>query len=99
MSGVGRSTEETHCVCDVAKAAIAEAKSVHGEVESRVALLAAQAKASTTHIAGVLSERVQELAAHSEVQASRIADAVSQQLERGFEAVATSTAVTSERHT
>ena len=39
MSGVGYVAEETRHVRNVAEAAIAEAKSVHGEIESRVALL------------------------------------------------------------
>ena len=50
----------------VVEAAIAEARSVHGEIESRVALLAAQANASTTHIVGVLSQCVQEVVEHSD---------------------------------
>ena len=79
---VGRVAEETHRVCNVAKVAIAKAKSVHGAVESRVASLMAQAEASTVHIVGVLSECVQEVAAHLEEQASPVADVVSQQLEK-----------------
>ena len=97
MSGVCRVAEETRLVFDVVEAAIAEAKSVHGKVESRVALLAAQTEASTTHIVGGLSECVQEVA--SEVQALDVADVVSQQPERRLEVVATSAAVTSERRT
>ena len=41
MSGVGHVMEETRRVCGIAETAIAEAKLVHGEVESRVVLLAA----------------------------------------------------------
>ena len=63
MLSVGHVAEETRRVRNVVEAAIAEAKSVHGEVESRGATLAAQAKASTAHIVGVLSECVQEVAA------------------------------------
>ena len=40
MSGVGKVTDEARRVRGVAEAAIAEARSVHGEVESRVASLA-----------------------------------------------------------
>ena len=64
MSSVGRVTEETRHVRNVTEATIAEAKSVHGEVESRVASLADPAKASTAHIVDVLSEHVQEVVAH-----------------------------------
>ena len=95
MLSVGHVAEETRRVRNVVEAAIAEAKSVHGEVESRVAFIKAQAEASTVHIVGVLSERVQEVAAHSKVQPSRIADAVSQQLKRGLEAIATSASASS----
>ena len=83
----------------VAEATIAEARSVHGEVESRVILLAAQADASNTHIVGVLSQRVEEVAEHSDAQALCVAGEVSQQLEKGLEAVVTSAAMMSERQT
>ena len=62
--------EETHCVRGIAEAALAEVKSVHGEVESRVASLAAQAEASTAHIANALSKCVSEVAADREAKAS-----------------------------
>ena len=55
MSGVGRVAEATLRVRGVAKAASAEAKSVHEVVESKVASLTAQADASVAHITGVLS--------------------------------------------
>ena len=97
MSGVGRIKDETHHVRDVAEAPIAKARSVHGEVESRVASLAGQANASTAHIVGVLSQRVQEVAEHSDAQALCIVGEVSQQLEKGLETVAMSTAAASER--
>ena len=99
MSGVGRVAEETLRVRGVAEAAIAEAKSVHEVLESKVASPVAQADASVAHITGVLSERVQQVAEHSDAQASRVAVEISQQLEQGLEAVATSAAVTSEQQT
>ena len=52
--------------------AIAEAKSMHGEVESGVASLVGQAEANTAHIANALYKRVSEVAAQSEVQMSCI---------------------------
>ena len=67
MSGVGCVAEETRHVLNIEGVAIAEAKSVHDEVERKVALLAAQTEASTTHIIGVLSESVKAVAEHSEV--------------------------------
>ena len=99
MSGVGKVADEAGCVCGVAEATIAEARFVHGEVESRVALLAAQADASTAHIVDVLSQCVQEVAEHSDAQVSQVAGEVSQQLEKGLETVVTSAAVTLEHQT
>ena len=66
MSGVGQIADEARRVRGVAEAAIAEARSIHGEVESRVASLVAQADASAAHIIGVLSQHVQEVVEHSD---------------------------------
>ena len=74
-------------------------KSMHGEVQSRVALLVAQAEASTAHVVDVLSKRVSEVAAQSEVQASHIVGTVAQRLEKDIEAAVVRAVVTSERHT
>ena len=71
MSGVGRIAEKTHRACGIVEAAIAKVKSVHGEVESRVASLVAQAEASTAHIADALSKCVSEVVADTEAKASR----------------------------
>ena len=49
FSGVGQVADETHHAREVAEAAIAEARSVHSMVESRVAALSARANESTTH--------------------------------------------------
>ena len=67
MLGVVQIADGTRHVRRIAEAAIAEARSVHGEIKSRVASLAAQADASTARIVGVLSQRVQEVAEHSDV--------------------------------
>ena len=99
MSGVGHVAEETRYAGGILESAIAEAKYVHGKVESRVALLAAQAEASTAEFVGALSEHVKEVAVHYEAQTSCIVGSVLQQLEKEIEAVAVSTAVTSERNT
>ena len=63
MSNVGHVVEETRRVRGVTEAAIAEAKSVHDEVESKVASLVAYAEASTAHVTRVLSKRVEEATA------------------------------------
>ena len=66
MSSVGHVAEETRHVRGIAEAAIAEVKSVHDAVESKVASLVAYAEARTVHVIGVLSKRVEEVVAHSE---------------------------------
>ena len=77
MFGVSRITDETRRARGIAGAAIAKAKSVHGEVE-RKASLATQAKASTVHIANALSKRVSEVAANIEAKASRAVGTIAQ---------------------
>ena len=72
MFGVGRVIEEIHRARGIVEATIAEAKSVHSEVESRVASLAAQAEESTAPVVGSLSKRVKEMAAHSEAETSHV---------------------------
>ena len=78
MSGVGRIVDETRCTCEVAEAAIAEVRSVHGEVQSEVALLTACANASAAHAVEILSGRVQEVVEHSQMQMPHVAEAVTQ---------------------
>ena len=49
MSGVGQVADQTRRAREVAEAAIAEARSVHGAVKSRVAAISAHADASAAH--------------------------------------------------
>ena len=98
MSGVERMAVEMRHAREVAEAAIAEARSVHGEVQSKVALLMARANVSATHAVEVLSGRVQEGAEQSQVQMSHVAVAVAQQFEKEIEAGVSSTAATAEIH-
>ena len=79
------------------EAVIAEAKSVHGEVESRVASLVAQAKASTAHIVDSLSKCVSEMMAQTEAKTSRAVGTIDQHLEKEIEVAAVSTVATSEQ--
>ena len=99
MSGVGRIAEETRQARGIVEVAIAEAKSVHGEVESRVASLVAQAEASTAHIADALSKCVSEGTVQNQAKMLRAVGAVAQQLEKETEAAAVSTITTSEQRT
>ena len=99
MSGRGRIAEETRCAHGIAKSAVVEATAVRSQVESRVASLAVEAKASTAHAVSALSKCVKEVVVHTEEQTLRIIGTVAQQLEKEIEAAAVSTAAMSERHT
>ena len=96
FSGVGQVAEETRRAREVAEAAIAEARSVHGAVESQVAALSARADESTTHAVEVLTEQVRQTAAETEARASQTVGTVVQQLEKEMTAAATSAAATAE---
>ena len=94
ISSVGRVEEETHRVWQMVEATTAEARSVRGDVESRVATLAAAADASAARTAEEISSRVKEAVEYSDMQASRIAADVTQRLEKEIVAAVTSTAAT-----
>ena len=96
LSGVGHATEETRRARDIAEVAIAETRSVHGEIESKVSLLVVQAVASTTHITDALSKRVGEVVAETEAKTSHVVGMVAQQLAQEIQAAASSTAVMAE---
>ena len=61
LSGVGHVSKEVCHACSIAEVAISEARSMHGEIESKVSSLAAQAATSTAHITDALSKRVGEV--------------------------------------
>ena len=90
--------EETHSACAITEAAITKAKSVHGEVESRVASLVAQAKVSTAQVVDALSKHVKEVIAHSEARTSHVIGSVAQRFEKEIEANVISAAATSEQN-
>ena len=69
---------------------------MHGDVESRVATLAAAADANAARTAEEISSRVKEAVEYSDAQASRVAADVTQRLEKEIVAAATSTAATAE---
>ena len=97
ISGVGRIEQETHCVREMVEATTAEARSVHGEVESRALphwrWWLTRVQACT---AEEISSRVKEVVEYSDAQASRVAADVTQRLEQEIVAAATSTAATAE---
>ena len=92
VSGVGRIEAETHRVRELVEATSAEAKSVRGEVESRIADLAAASQASASQ----LGEQVAKVAEYADAQASRVAADVTAQLGKEVQAAATSAAATAE---
>ena len=92
MFRVGCITEETRQAWKVAEAAFAEAKSVQGAVESRVASLSVQAHASATRTVEVMTGRVDEMAAQSDAQTSCVATEVTQHLESKIQAAVISMA-------
>ena len=99
LSGVGQVAEEIRHACSIVEAAISEARSVHGEIESKVSSLEAQAATSTAHITDALSKRVGEVMAETEAKTSHVVGTVAQQLEKEIQAVALSTAATAETMT
>ena len=96
ISGVGRMGKETRRVREMVEATTAEARSVCGNVESRIATLAAAADTSEAHNAEEISSHVKEVVEYSDAQASRAAVDVTQRLEKEIVAVVTSTATTAE---
>ena len=72
ISGIGRVEAETRRVRELVEATSAEAKSVCGEVESRIATLAAAADASATRAVTEIAGQVEKVAAYSDAQASRV---------------------------
>ena len=78
FSGVGQVVDATRCARKVAEATIAEARSMHGAVESRVAALSACADESTMHAVEVLTEQMQRTAVETKAKASRTVGTVVQ---------------------
>ena len=99
MSGVGHIAEKTQHGRGIIESAIAEATSVRGQVETKVASLAAHTEASMVQVVGTVSECVREVAAHSEAQMPRVIGNIAQRLEKDIEAAAVSVAVMSEQNT
>ena len=78
MSGVRSVADETRHVRELVEATSVEARSIRGEVESKVATLVGKADASTTHVVEEITGRVQEVAAYSDAQALRVTAEVTQ---------------------
>ena len=96
MFAVSRIADKARHVRQLVEATSAEARSVHGEVESKVATLVAKADASTAHVVEEMTGRVREVAAYLDAQTSGVVETITQQLEWEIRAAATSTAATAE---
>ena len=64
MSRVGRIADETHCMHELVEATSAKARSVRGEVESRVATSAAKADTSASRAVEEIIGSVREVAVY-----------------------------------
>ena len=91
--------EETRRIRKMVEATTAEARSVRGDVESRIATLAAVADASAACIAEEISSRVKEAVEYSDAQVSRVTADITQRLEKEIVAATTSTAATTKINT
>ena len=66
VTSIGRIADKTHCVRELVEATNAEARFRHGEVESKIATLAAKAYASIAHAVEEMAGCVREVVAYSD---------------------------------
>ena len=92
----GPSGGKTCRVREKVEATPPKARSVRGDIESRVATLAVGDDASAARTAEEISSPVKEVVEYSNAQASRVTADVTQRLEKEIVAVATSTAAMAE---
>ena len=81
FSGVGVVADQTRHAQSIAEAAIAQARSVHDEVSSRIAKVAKRLDVSVSNVADVLTGKVQQVAAQFEAHTLHAIGQVAQQLE------------------
>ena len=60
--------DQTHFAQSVVEVAIAEARLVHAEVESRMAEITEPAEVNTSHAVGLLSDKIERVSAQTQVQ-------------------------------
>ena len=99
FSGVGVIADQTCHAQSVAEATIAEARSVHDEVSSKIAEVAKRSDVSVSNVTDVLMGKVQQVAAQFKAQTLHAVGQVARQLEQDVKAVATGTAATAEHST
>ena len=78
FSGVGVVADQTCHAQSVAEAAIAEARSVHDEVLSRIAEVAKRSDVSISNVADVLTGKVQQVTGQFEAHTSHTVGQVAQ---------------------
>ena len=96
VSGVGHVAEETRRVRELVEATSAKAKSVHSDIESRVATLAAESEISAVRVPADVDAKVARVAEYSDARASHVAVDVTARLEQDIKAAASSTTATAE---
>ena len=99
VSGVGRVADETRRVRELVEATTAEARSVRGEVESRVATLAAASEENVARVAAEVDAKVAQVAEYSDARASHVAADVTARLEKDIQVAASSATATAEINT
>ena len=82
MSSVGQVADQAFCARTAADDAIAEARSVREQVESRIADLAARTETVASSVIGELSGQVAEAVERSQADTSRAVEGAIQQLEK-----------------
>ena len=78
FSGVGIVADQTHHAQSIAEAAIAEARSMHDEVLSKIAEVTKRSDVSVSNVANVLTGQVQQVAAQFEAHMSHAVGQVAQ---------------------
>ena len=99
LSSTGRIADQTICAQAAADDAIAKARSVRGEVESRIAELTQRAEANTSSVLGEFTGEVKLVVEQTQAQTSHAVGSAVQQLEKEIEVAASSATATSERAT
>ena len=94
--GLEAFAEETRRVRELVEATSAEARSVCGDVESRIATLASASEVSAVRVAAEVDAKVAKVAEYSDAHVSHVAADVTAQLEKDIQVVASSTAATAE---
>ena len=99
LSSTGRIVDQTICAQSTADDAIAEARAVREEVQSRISELLRWAEITTSNVLGEFTGQVKQVVEQSEAQTSRTIGSAVQQLEEEIEVAASSATVTSEHTT